>query len=93
MSRSLKLIVTPLARRGEIIVANIEAVDLPETILQLAIPDTIVISAPLHQVIGRGTFKVQKSWTVEHVQPGKTALVEITATAGPLVQTGICRVF
>ena len=43
MSRLLRLTVTPLARRGDSIVAIIEATNVSETLLQLSAPDTVVV--------------------------------------------------
>ena len=92
VSRSLRLTVTPLARRGDSIVAIIEATNVSETLLQLSAPDTVVVSPPSHQAIGSGSFKVRREWTIEHVQPGRIAIIEITATAGGMTQTALCRV-
>jgi hypothetical protein len=92
VSRSLKLEVTPFARCGDKIVAVVEARNVSETLLVLEAPDTVVIEQPVRQSLGSGSFKREVEWTVAHVQPGTTVLVEITATAGSLIQMGLCRV-
>jgi hypothetical protein len=51
-----------------------------------------VISQPRHDVIGLGTFKQKRVWTVEHVRKGASAIVEITVFDGSLTQTDVCCV-
>lgn len=92
MDRKLKLEVQYVARIGEKILATIVGSNLPETVVALTAPDTVVISPPHVQVAGRGSFKHQIEWTVEHVQVGTTTTVEITASAGPLTQVALCKV-
>lgn len=53
----LALAVSPSANIGQEIVASIEAVNVVETIVELAAPDTVVISKPHREVVGKGTFK------------------------------------
>ena len=88
----LVLTVSPAAERGGTIIADVEASNVPETVVELSAPDTVVVSPPHRQVVGAGTFKRQITWRVEHVQRGARGTVEITATAGPLVQIGLCRI-
>jgi len=79
-----------LQKRGEDIVASVEATDVSEARIDLHAPDTRVISQPSHDVIGLGTFKRKLVWTV--VRKGATAIVEITVSDGSLTQAGLCRV-
>lgn len=89
---SLALMVSPSAEKGGTISAYIEASNAPVTVAELQAPDTALISQPHRQIVGRGTFKKKITWTVEHVQAGVAAIVEITVSAGSLVQTGLCRI-
>jgi hypothetical protein len=89
---ALKLTLTPVANTGKKIIANIEAFNVSETTVELSAPDTVVISQPHREVVGVGTFSRRISWSVEHVQPETTGLVEVTVFAGALIQTGLCRI-
>ena len=91
-SAKLVLAVSPSASIGEEVVALIEAVNVAETTVELATPDTVVMSEPHREVVGKGTFKRRITWTVSHVKPRTSAIVEITASAGRLVQKGLCRI-
>ena len=77
---------------GDQITATVEAANVSETVVELSAPDTVVISQPHRQVVGIGTFTRRIEWSVEHVQPGTQALVEITASAGTITQVGLSRV-
>jgi hypothetical protein len=88
----LVLTVSPLARRGDKITATIQGSNVLETVVEISAPDTVVISQPHRLVAGIGTFSNRIDWSVEHVQPATVTLVEVTASAGPLVQTGLCRI-
>ena len=91
--RDLRLKVwPPLIKAGEKITATIEGWNLTETVVRLDAPDTVVISPPHLHIVGTGTFKQTIEWTVEHVQEGAVGTVEITTTAGNIVQLGLCKV-
>ncbi len=77
---------------GEDIKAELHGANLEDTVVRLSAPDTVVISQPHVHVIGPGSFKETFVWTVEHIQSGTSALVEIAAEAGNLRQTGLCKV-
>jgi len=77
---------------GENIIAHIEASNVAETIVELNAPDTVLISQSHRAVLGKGTFKKELVWSVEHVQKGFSGMVEINASAGSLFQTGLCRI-
>jgi hypothetical protein len=90
--RRLKLTVSPLAKAGDKIAATVEGVNLPETVVRLEASDTVVVSQPHVRVVGPGSFNQTIIWTVEHVQAGRSSMVEITVTAGDAVQKGICKI-
>jgi hypothetical protein len=66
--------------------------NVPQTVVELSAPDTVMISHPHRQVVGTGTFEKTMTWTVEHVQKGTSSMVEITASADGLVQIGLCKI-
>ena len=88
----LALIVSPFAKCGDNITAVIDALNVPETVVELSAPDIVVISQPHREVVGTGTFRKTVNWTVEHVQKGTSCMVEITASADGFVQTGLCKI-
>jgi hypothetical protein len=88
----LALIVSPFAKCGDKITAFIDALNVPETVIELSALDTVVISQPHHEIVGTGTFKKTMTWTVQHVQKGTSSMVEITASADGFVQTGLCKI-
>jgi hypothetical protein len=88
----LVLIVSPSAKCGDNITAVIDAVNVPETVVELSAPDTVVISQPHREVVGTDTFKITKTWTVQHVQKDTSGVVQITASADGFVQTGLCKI-
>jgi hypothetical protein len=91
-SSQLKLTVSPFAKEGERITALVEGLNIPETVVELHTPDTVLISYPHRQIAGSGTFKNKITWTVEHAQAETATAVEINVSAGSLFQTGLCRV-
>lgn len=50
--RRLQLVVTPLAAVGHDITAVITATNVPETVLTVHAPDTVVIEGPKKEVVG-----------------------------------------
>jgi hypothetical protein len=86
------LTISPFAKCGDKITAFIDAVNVPETVVELFAPDTVVISQPHREVVGTGTFKITITWTVQHVQKRTPGMVEITASADGSVQTGLCKI-
>jgi hypothetical protein len=88
----LRLTVSPFAKCGDKITAIVDALNVPETVVELSAPDTVVISQPHRAVVGTGTFEKTLTWTVQHVQKGSFGMVEITASADGLVQTGLCKI-
>jgi hypothetical protein len=88
----LALTISPEARPGETIEVKIKGSKVPLTKVELASPDTAVISQPHVEVIGSGTFERTIWWRVEHVQPGTIGWVTVTASAGHLRQWGQCKI-
>jgi hypothetical protein len=77
---------------GEQIRAQLHGANLEDTVVRVSAPDTVVISQPHVQLIGPGSFNETILWTVEHVQSGTSALVEIMGEAGNIRQIGLCKV-
>lgn len=90
--RRLQLVVTPLAAVGHDIAAVITATNVPETVLTVHAPDTVVIEGPKKEVVGVGSFQRTLHWRVIHVQRGHRSLIEFQLSAGPLVQTALCKI-
>lgn len=92
INRSLFLFVAPLVKSGGQIQVTIRASNAPATHLKVHVPDTAVIEGPRECLVGSGDFEETLFWRVVHVQPGTRPLVEFQASAGPLHQTGLCKV-
>ena len=90
--RRLRLVVTPLVAVGHEITAVITATNVPETVLTVHAPDTVVIEGPKKEVVGAGSFQRTLHWRVTHVQHGHRSLIEFQLSAGPLVQTALCKI-
>ena len=88
----LRLTVSPFAKQGERVIVCVEGSNIPEAVVELHAPDTVLISHPHRQIVGTGTFKNKITWTVEHVQAQMPTAVEINVSAGSLFQTGLCRI-
>ncbi len=88
----LRLTVSPSAKEGERITACVEGSNIPDTVVELHAPDTVLISQPHRQIVGTGTFKNEITWAVEHVQAEMPTTVEINVSAGSLFQTGLCQI-
>lgn len=88
----LRLTATPFAQKEGTITATVEGSNVSETVVELRAPDTVLISQPHCQIIEAGTFTREITWTVQHVQAGTQTLVEISASAGSLFQTALCRI-
>lgn len=92
ITRRLHLTVSPLVREGEEIVAQVNATNVIDLTIEISAPDTVLISTPHQIVLGSGSYQHTAVWLVKHVQDGATAMVEVTASAGDLVQKGLCRI-
>lgn len=69
----LTLTVSPSAKRGEEIIAWVEASNVPATVVELHAPDTAVVSQPHRRAVGTGTFRQRLSWKIEYVQEGRVS--------------------
>lgn len=88
----LRLTVSPYASKGEQITAVVEGLNVPETIVEVHAPDTVIIQGLHRENVGAGSFKRKLAWNVAHVQEDKTSTVEIRASAGSLLRIGLCRI-